>query len=248
MPAYSRVLAVVENVVAAAALAAAAGIAIAAVVLRYAFNVLVFWSEEAVIYLVLLSVFVGAVITLRHDEHVRVDLLALVLKGRAQQGVKLLATLLTLVYLGCIGAYGWLLLVEPASRLTVTPALKLPLWVVYFALPLGFTLMFLRTLEVLFRQLTGRVAYPEAAQSVLQAESEGLGLHVDPAQGEDPRAVAAGGSLQTVVAEAVRKEDAGEDFTTAVHDEPDDGPGRPGDDSRPDRDGRDGREGEGGRA
>jgi C4-dicarboxylate transporter DctQ subunit len=182
-----RALTVVENVVASAALAAAAVIAIVAVVLRYVFNILIFWSEEAVIYLVLLSVFVGAVITLRHNEHVKVDLLPLLLRGRAELAVHVLATLLTLVYLAVIGGYGWLLLFEPASRDTVTPALKLPLWVVYFALPLGFTLMFLRTLEVLFRQLTGRDPHPEAAKSVLEAEAEGIGMHIDPAKGIDPR-------------------------------------------------------------
>jgi C4-dicarboxylate transporter DctQ subunit len=182
-----RALTVMENVVASAALAAAAVIAITAVILRYVFNVLIFWSEEAVIYLVLLSVFVGAVITLRHNEHVRVDLLPLVLKNRARLVVRVVATLLTLLYLALIGGYGWLLLFEPASRDTVTPALKLPLWVVYFALPLGFTLMFLRTLEVLFRQLTGRDPHPEEAKSVLEAEAEGIGMHIDPVKGVDPR-------------------------------------------------------------
>lgn len=189
MQRLGRALTVVENVVASAALAAAAVIAVVAVVLRYVFNVLIFWSEEAVIYLVLLSVFVGAVITLRHNEHVRVDLLPLLLRGRAELVVQVLATLLTLVYLAVIGGYGWLLLFEPASRDTITPALKLPLWVVYFALPLGFTLMFLRTLEVLFRQLTGRDPHPEAAKSVLEAEAEGIGMHIDPAKGIDPREI-----------------------------------------------------------
>jgi TRAP-type C4-dicarboxylate transport system permease small subunit len=135
-----RALTLVENVVASAALALAALIAIAAVVLRYVFNVLIFWSEEAVIYLVLLSVFVGAVITLRHDEHVRVDLLPTVLKGRLKLGVQVLASLLTLV-----------------------------------------------SLEVLVRQLTGRDPHPEAHHSVLDAEAAGLGMHIEPAKGTDPR-------------------------------------------------------------
>lgn len=182
-----RTLTLIENVVASAALAAAAAIAIASVVLRYLFNILLFWSEEAVIYLVILSVFVGAVITLRHDEHVKVDLLQLVLKGRARLAVQVLATLLTLVYLACVGGYGWLLLFEPASSDTVTPALKLPVWVVYLGLPLGFTLMFLRSLEVLFRQLTGREAYPEASQSVLEAEASGLGMHISPTPEPDAK-------------------------------------------------------------
>ncbi|MDP9465903.1 MAG: TRAP transporter small permease [Actinomycetota bacterium] len=182
-----RALRIVENVVAGGALAGAAVIAIVAVVLRYAFNILIFWSEEAVIYLVLLSVFVGAVVTLRHDEHVKVDLVPNLLQGRAQLAWQVMASLLTVVYLLCIGVYAWLLIFEPSTRNTVTPALKLPLWVVYLAVPIGFTLMFLRMLEVLYRQVTGRVAYPEAAKSVLEAEAEGIGMHIDPSLGTDPR-------------------------------------------------------------
>ena len=184
---FSSGLRVVENVLASAALAAAAGLAVLAVVLRYLFGTIIFWSEEAVIYLVLFSTFVGAVITLRHDEHVRVDLVPLFLKDRGKRAFQVLATVLTLVYLAALGGFGWLLLFEPATRDTVTPALKVPLWVVYTALPLGFTLMFLRSLEVLFRLLTGRDPHPEAAKSVLEAEAEGIGMHVEPGKGTDPR-------------------------------------------------------------
>jgi C4-dicarboxylate transporter DctQ subunit len=194
-----RTLTVVENVVAAAALAAAALVAVAAVILRYLFGYIIFWSEEAVIYLILLSVFVGAVITLRHDEHVKVDLLPIMLKGRAKLTVQVLATVLLLVYLAALGGFGWLMLFEPAARNTVTPALKLPLWVIYLALPLGLTLMFLRALEVLFRQVTGRDPHPEAAKSVLEAEAEGIGMHVDPVLGTDPREDAAVGGGGTDV-------------------------------------------------
>lgn len=172
-----------ENVLAAGALAAAAGISILAVIARYAFGTVLFWSEETIIYLVIFSTFVGAVITLRHDEHVRVDLIPLFLRERGQRAFALLGALLMAVYLAVIGGFGWLLLFQPAASNIVTPALKLPLWFVELALPIGFTLMFLRVLEVLYRLLRGQEPYPEAHQSVLEAEASGLGMHIDTVDG-----------------------------------------------------------------
>ena len=62
MSRLGSVLTKVENVLAAGSLAAAL-IAILAVLLRTFFNELLFWSEEAIIYLVICSTFFGAVIS-----------------------------------------------------------------------------------------------------------------------------------------------------------------------------------------
>ncbi len=168
-----------ENVLAAGALASAAGVAILAVLVRYVFGTVLFWSEETIIYLVIFSTFLGAVITLRHDEHVRVDLVPLFLRERGKRVFAFLGAALMAVYLAALGGFGWLLLFQPAASNIITPALKLPLWFVELALPIGFTLMFLRVLEVLYRLLRGQVGYPEAHQSVLEAEASGLGMHIE---------------------------------------------------------------------
>ena len=68
--------------------------------LRHLFNEIIFWSEEAIIYLVIFSTFLGAVITLRHNEHVNVDIFAAFLKERGKRVMALIATVVTLVYLG----------------------------------------------------------------------------------------------------------------------------------------------------
>lgn len=170
MSRFGSILAKVENVIAAASLGAAALLAIIAVLLRTFFNEIIFWSEEAIIYLIIFSTFVGAVITLRHNEHVNVDLIAAFLRGRGKRVMALLAALVSLVYFGVIGWFSWLLLFEPHSTATVTPALDLPLWVVTLPLPVGLTLMFLRTLEALGRLVRGQDPYPHAARSLLEAE------------------------------------------------------------------------------
>ncbi|OLT00065.1 hypothetical protein BJF90_07095 [Pseudonocardia sp. CNS-004] len=56
---FDRVLTRIENVLAASALGLATIIAIVAVVLRYVFGVFLFWSEEAIIYLIIYSTFLA---------------------------------------------------------------------------------------------------------------------------------------------------------------------------------------------
>ncbi|HEY6753027.1 MAG TPA: TRAP transporter small permease subunit, partial [Rubrobacteraceae bacterium] len=72
MSRLDRILTAIENTLAALALGGASLLACLQVILRYLFNYTIFWSEEATIYLLILSTFIGAVITLRHNEHVNV--------------------------------------------------------------------------------------------------------------------------------------------------------------------------------
>lgn len=178
MPRLNRILTTVENVLAAGTLGAAALIAFLAILLREALGIFLFWSEEAIIYLIIFSTFLGAVITLRHQEHVNVDIAAVFLGKRGKQGLALIAATLTLVYLAVIGYFAWLLLFEPFSSDTVTPALKLPLWVVEAAVPIGFTLMFLRAIELLVRVARGGEVKNNVQDAALATEAEGIGLDI----------------------------------------------------------------------
>lgn len=172
MSGFDRVLSRIENFLAGGSLAAAAGLAIVSVILRYVFDSVIFWAEEAIIYLVIFSTFVGAVVTLRHNEHVNVDIVPTLLGQRGKWVFSLLGAGMTLLYCGIIGGYSWLLITEPAARNTVTPALDLPLWVVELALPIGLTLMFVRTLEILYRTARGRTSFPEAKENELIGHAE----------------------------------------------------------------------------
>jgi C4-dicarboxylate transporter, DctQ subunit len=173
---FDRVLTLIENVLAASTLGLATIIAVVAVVLRYVFGVFLFWSEEAIIYLIIYSTFLGAVITLRHNEHVNVDIFGAFLKERGKRAVALIGGAMMLVYLACIGLFAWMLLFEPFSTSTITPSLKLPLWVVEAAVPIGFTLMFLRALEILVRTARGIDPFPEARHSLLEVEADAAGV------------------------------------------------------------------------
>lgn len=162
MSRFDRGLSLVENGIAGLALGGAVFIAILQVILRYVFNYIIFWSEEAVIYLIILSTFVGAVITLRHNEHVGVDLANYLVGERGRRVLAVLAAAIVVLYCAIFGAYAWIMITEPAAQNTETPALDLPLWIVELSVPIGLTLMLVRALEILYRSARGRTAFPEA--------------------------------------------------------------------------------------
>ena len=175
MSGLNRALTTLENVLAAGTLAAAAVIAIVAVLLRQVFGVFLFWSEETIIYLVIYSTFLGAVITLRHQEHVNVDVIAAFLGKRGKQVMAVIAIVVTMIYLGVVGYFAWMLIFEPFSTSTTTPALGVPLWVVELSVPIGFTLMFVRAIELLVRT----IRQGAIEEDVLETEAEAIGLDID---------------------------------------------------------------------
>lgn len=172
MSTFDRILSRIEDTLAVGSLAAAAALTIYSVILRYAFNTGIFWAQEAVIYLIIFSTFVGAVVTLRHDEHVNVDILPVLLGERGKRFFALLGSGMTLLYCAIIGGYSWLLITEPAAQNTTTPALDAPLWFVELALPIGLTLMFVRSLEIVYRTARGRTTFLEAQHNELLGYAE----------------------------------------------------------------------------
>ena len=164
MSRFDQILRWVENILAGLSLGGAAALAIVQVILRYVFDTIIFWSEEAIIYLVIFSTFVGAAITLRYNEHVNVSILGFLLGDRGKRYLATLGASITVIYCAIVGGFGWLWLTEPGLRNTLTPALKLPLWVVGLSLPIGLTLMFIRAIEVAYRAARGRQTFPEAEE------------------------------------------------------------------------------------
>jgi len=172
-----RYLTRIENFLAGGTLIAATALAVFAVLLRNITGDVLFWSEEATIYLIIFSTFFGAVVTLRYNEHVAVDIMPTLLKGRAKKFFVILAGVATLVYAGFIAYLSWALINAPFSRTTVTPALKLPLWVVELSLAVGMTLFFIRAVEMTVRVL--RTSAADLDKDVLAEEAAAVGIDVE---------------------------------------------------------------------
>ncbi|UVI36374.1 TRAP transporter small permease [Brevibacterium spongiae] len=177
MKTIDKYLSRVENFLAGGCLIAATVLAVFAVLLRNITGDVIFWSEEAIIYLIIFSTFFGAVVTLRHNEHVAVDIMPTLLKGKAKKFFVVLGGLATLVYAGFVAYLSWALITEPFSRTTITPALKVPLWVVELSLAVGMTLFFIRAVEMTVRAL--RTSAADLDKDVLAEEAAAVGLDVE---------------------------------------------------------------------
>lgn len=98
-------------------------------------------AEEILGYILVWSVFIGAVLVTRDGEHLRMDLLSTALGGRTQKVLRTLEYALTLAVCGLV-AYKCL----QAARLIAdlgerTIVLGVPMIVPFAALPAGFALM-----------------------------------------------------------------------------------------------------------
>ncbi|GAA2006960.1 TRAP transporter small permease [Brevibacterium samyangense] len=175
--ALDSVLGWIENIIAGVSLVLACLIAIVSVVLRETTGFVIFWSEEAIIYLIIFSTFFGAVIVLRRNEHVNVDILPVLLRGRAKKVVMLIGLLATIVFALGIGVLAWMLIAEPFSHTTITPALKAPLWVLELSIAVGMTLFFVRAVEMVVRTIL--TPSSELGRDVLAEEAEAAGLDAD---------------------------------------------------------------------
>lgn len=176
MSRFDRILTLLENLLAGGALALATLIAIAQVLLRTIFDIHLYWSEETIVYLIIYSTFIGAVVTLRHNEHISINVFEPFVGKVGKRRLEILGVSVMIVYLVIVGFFAWMLLFEPFSSATVTPTLKLPLWVVELAVPLGFTLMLLRSIEMLVRLARGKPGFAEGDKSEFQRAEESIGI------------------------------------------------------------------------
>ena len=174
MSRFDRVLSKVENSLAALSLSAAATIGFINVVLRYGFNEVLFWAQEAVVLLVIFSTFMGAVTALRHNDHISVDLLYVLFGDRGKWILAMLGFFFTAFYCAVMGGYAWLMVTGSAAHQITTRTLGLPLWFVQLSIPIGLTLMFVRSLEILYRTARHQTTFPEAEEADIDTIEEAV--------------------------------------------------------------------------
>jgi TRAP-type C4-dicarboxylate transport system permease small subunit len=113
---------------------------------RYALNDSAAWTEEIARYLLICTVFVGAAISVRKNNHVQVDFFYRVLPRPL---MRLMATLVDLFRIAFLGYAAWLtwLLTQRigGQRMSIV---DWPIGIVYAVVLFGFVLMTLRAVQV----------------------------------------------------------------------------------------------------
>lgn len=122
------------------------------------------WGDEVIVYLIIWAIMVVSSQLVRHDGHVRPDLVLRLLGPHTQRWLEVVNCLAALAFCGGMIWYGWDI-VSTSQMLDERSSTELafPMWIYYAALPGGMGLMFIRYVIRLVRYL---FAFDPATMSV----------------------------------------------------------------------------------
>ena len=125
-----------------AALLAAFAVMSVQIFLRYVLNDSLIWSEEAARYLLIAIAFLGCATGCRKACHIRIDVIDLVLPPRSRRTLSLAVDAIVLFYVAYVA---WLAIeIIPILGRQPSTAMRMPMWIAYGVIALGFALAALR--------------------------------------------------------------------------------------------------------
>lgn len=119
------------------------------VIARYVFDSSFSWSEEVCRYLFIWLIYLGVSYAVKQDKHIRVDTLT-ALNILPETGKKIVSLLADFIFLGfaiMVAKIGYSVAMLIARRGQITAATELPMWLIYLAVPLGYTLCTFRIIQ-----------------------------------------------------------------------------------------------------
>jgi TRAP-type C4-dicarboxylate transport system permease small subunit len=153
--------------VAAVALLLAAVLVICQMVfVRYVLQASAIWQHEFVTFSLIGATFIGAPYVLLTRGHVYVDLVPHYLGPRARFALALLAGLISLAFCALLAGYGFAFWYQAwANDWHAETVWRPPLWIPYFAVPLGMGMLALQSLAGILALLAGRESpFPGGAE------------------------------------------------------------------------------------
>jgi len=139
---------------AALSLVAAAVIITEAVIARKLFGVSTIWQIEASVYLLIFSVFAGAPFVQKNEFHLNVDLLIIHFSPKTREMVLIVVSIATCLLVLLLAWYAWPMWWESVKMKEHSESLwGPPLWIPYFFLPLGMSLLFLQYIVYIFKKI-----------------------------------------------------------------------------------------------
>jgi C4-dicarboxylate transporter, DctQ subunit len=120
------------------------------VIMRYIFNSAIYWAEELVRYLMVWVIFVGGSQVAKHEGHIAVDILYRAVSVRAKLFLDYLVNVIAIIFCLILAYYSFLQVMHVYSSHQISPALELPMWLVYLSIPLGSILMVIRYISQFF--------------------------------------------------------------------------------------------------
>ncbi len=120
------------------------------VVLRYAFSSSTSWAEELIRYLMIWVTFIGGAVCVRRGAHIRMDFVMTMLPEGAARLLTRFVYLIAAGFCAALLVYSVRLVRFTVELEQTSPAMGVPMWVPYLAMPLGSALMTTHFLVAVF--------------------------------------------------------------------------------------------------
>lgn len=126
------------------------------VIARYLFSNASTWAEEAIRYAVIWVTFYGGSLCAKNKMHVGIDIFVQKTPPQVTKILLALAQVCSAFFTAFITYYGWVatqLIIETAQK---SPAMLMPMWIVYMCMPIGGAFMTFRFLLAAYAILTDK--------------------------------------------------------------------------------------------
>jgi len=133
-----------EEIIASCLLITTSLIVFMQVVLRYGFGFTLAWIEESARYMIVWFVFLGASIGVREKSHPAMDTLLQAMPKSIKPIFQIVITLICMAFCVIIIKSGTNVVVSTYHLGSTSPAMRMPLFIPYIAVPVGLGLMFIR--------------------------------------------------------------------------------------------------------
>jgi len=120
---------------------------------RYVLNHSLFWSEELARILLIWLTFLGATAAYQRKVHPTIDIISLRVNERLQIYLKIAVYLVSILFFIIMIIHGFQF--AYFARLQISPALHLPKWLIYAAVPVSGMLFLLHSLSQLSQEFFG---------------------------------------------------------------------------------------------
>lgn len=138
------------------------------VFLRYVFRSSTTWAEEAIRYALIWVTFIGSSICARRGSHVGIDIFAQMMPMPGKKIILASGQFISAISMLFCVFYSWKMFMLVSSTGQKSPALLMPMSIVYFAMPLGFLLSAIQFVIAGIRALTNTAdpAEPQAMDEI----------------------------------------------------------------------------------
>ena len=150
------------------------------ILMRYVFRLPTIWQTDFVVFSATAAMFIGAPYVLMKGGHVGVDVVELMVGEGVRKRLRLVASLLGLIFCAIMLAASWIQFHEAwAGNWRHSSVWAPPLWVPLSALPLGFGVLCLQYVAEILAKLSGAASpvIHQAADPVVTAAISALNEH-----------------------------------------------------------------------